>query len=196
MPSKTFSLVALLALGVVFLVISSGSNVYADGFADKRVRFDGKLTKGQLDENRNMGFSGRAKWDATVAVRFSPIVRAQFSLAPFIETEADGILGSYTITFTFAPKSRGVSYQNLRVKILDREGIEIASSGKSKSIKLLCTTIFLATTADIPTTNKILAIFETTAYLFIQFQIDIENNFGDGFYQITIPMKKSNIQKE
>jgi hypothetical protein len=129
MPSKTFSLVALLALGVVFLVITSGSNVYADGFADKRVRFDGKLTKGQLDENKNMGFSGRAKWDAIVAVRFSPIVRAQFSLAPFIETEAGGILGSYTITFTFAPKSRRVSYQNLRVKILDREGVEIASSG-------------------------------------------------------------------
>ena len=56
MPSKTFSLVALLVLGVVFLVITSGSNALADGFTDKRVRFDGKLTKGQLDENKNMGF--------------------------------------------------------------------------------------------------------------------------------------------
>ena len=48
---------------------------------------------------------------------------------PFIETEASGILGEYTLTFTFVPKTRGVSYQNLRISILDHKGSEIKSSG-------------------------------------------------------------------
>jgi len=129
MTSKKFSLVLLLALGAVFSPIILGNNAIADGFADKGVRFDGKVTKGTLDEGYNLGFSGRARWNAQVAVRFSPIVRAQFSLAPFIETEAEGTLGAHTVTLTFIPKTRSVSYQNLRIKILDREGDEIPSSG-------------------------------------------------------------------
>lgn len=129
MTSKKPSSFLLLVLGVVFLSIILANNSIADGFADKGVRFDGKVTKGKLDEGYNLGFSGLARWNAQVAVRFSAIVRAQFSLAPFIETEAEGILGAYTITLTFIPKTRGVSYQNLRIKILDRVGDEIPSSG-------------------------------------------------------------------
>ena len=129
MTSKKIDSVLLLTLVAVFVPIILGVNAIADGFADKGVRFDGKVTKGKLDENYNLGFSGLARWNAQVVVRFSPIVRAQFSLAPFIETEAKGILGAHTVTVTFVPKTRDVSYQNLRIKILDREGDEIPSSG-------------------------------------------------------------------
>ena len=129
MTSMKSNTLHLLALGVFCLVIGLGTNAFAESFADKRVRFDGKVTKGKLDDNNNLGFSGRAKWDAVVAVRFSPIVRAQFGLAPFIETEADGILGAYTLTFTLVRQARGVSYQNLRIKVLDRSGNDISSSG-------------------------------------------------------------------
>jgi hypothetical protein len=123
MTKKQFTLMVLLALGVVCFVVTSGISAFADGFSDMRIRFDGKLTKGKLDENKNLGFSGRGKWDASVSVRFSPIVRAQFSLVPFIETEASGILGAYTITFAFVPKT------NLRINILGPDGNEIVSSG-------------------------------------------------------------------
>lgn len=129
MTKKQITLMVLLTLGVVCFVVTSGINALADGFSDMRIRFDGKLTKGKLDENKNLGFSGRGKWDASVTVRFSPIVRAQFSLVPFIETEASGILGAYTITFAFVPKTRSVSYQNLRINILGPDGNEIVSSG-------------------------------------------------------------------
>lgn len=129
MPSKKFSLVLLIALVVLFSITAIGINAFADGFVNKIVRFDGNVIKGKLDDNNNLGFSGKAKWNTVVGVRFSPIVRAQFSLAPFIETEAGGILGAYTLTLTFVPKISGVSYQNLRIKILSREGDEIGSSG-------------------------------------------------------------------
>ena len=129
MTGKKVSLALLFALAVVFSVTALGINAFADGFVNKLVRFDGKVIKGKLDDNNNLGFSGRAKWDTVVGVRFSPIVRAQFNLAPFIETEAGGILGAYTLTLTFIPKTGGVSYQNLRIKILSRDGEEIGSSG-------------------------------------------------------------------
>ncbi len=128
MSSKTFSLIPLLALGAACL-ITFGIKAYADGFSEKSVRFDGKLTIGKLDDNKNLGFFASGKWGAPVNVRFSPIVRAQFSLVPFMETEASGILGTYTITFTLVSKTRGVSYQNLRIKTLDREGNAIAIDG-------------------------------------------------------------------
>ncbi len=129
MTNKRFSLAPLFALVILFSVTALGVNAFADGFVNKLVRFDGKVIKGKLDDSNNLGFSGRAKWDTMVGVRFSPIVRAQFSLAPFIESEAGGILGAYTLTLTFIPKTGGVSYQNLRIKILSREGDEISSSG-------------------------------------------------------------------
>jgi hypothetical protein len=48
---------------------------------------------------------------------------------PFIETESHGILGEYTVTFTFVPKARGASHQNLRFAITNRDGDEITSNG-------------------------------------------------------------------
>ena len=127
MTRERFTLMVSLALGIAFLLVTS--TAFADGFSEKRIRFDGKLSKGKFDEKNNLGFSGLGKWDAPVTVRFSPIVRSQFSLVPFIETEASGILGEYTLTFTFVPKTRGVSYQNLRISILDHTGNDIESSG-------------------------------------------------------------------
>ena len=103
--------------------------VLADGFASQRVRFDGKERKGKLDNDNYLEFSAWTKWAAPIVVRFSPIVRAQFSLAPHIETEANGVLGAYTVTFNFAPKVRRVTYRNLRIQILDGEGNEIPSDG-------------------------------------------------------------------
>jgi hypothetical protein len=129
MTGRHFGLIPLLTMGIVFFGIVLDIKAFADDFADQGLRFDGKITRGKLDHNNNLGFSGRAKWDGQLAVRFSPIVRAQFNIAPFIETEADGILGAYSVTLTFDSKTRDVSYQNLRIKILNREGDEIASSG-------------------------------------------------------------------
>jgi hypothetical protein len=102
---------------------------FADGFVDKLVKFDGKLLKGKLDQDDNLQFLGRGKWQAPVKIRFSLFVRANFELVPFIETETQGILGEYTVTFTLVPKTRRASYQNLRFKILSRTGSEIVSSG-------------------------------------------------------------------
>ena len=129
MTREQYSLVLVLTTMVVFFALIPCINAFADGFGDKRVKFDGKATKGKLDNENNLGFTGQAKWNAPVTVKFSPIVRSQFSLVPFIETEAGGILGAYTITFTFVSKTRSVTYQNLSFKILDREGNEIASTG-------------------------------------------------------------------
>ena len=129
MSGNKFSLISLLALAILFSLTAFSINAFADGFSEKHIRFDGKLTKGKLDDNENLGFSGRGRWGTPVTVRFSPIVRAQFSLVPFIETEASGILGAYTITFTLDAKTRNVSYKNLRISILDRTGKEIESSG-------------------------------------------------------------------
>lgn len=129
MTRESYSLVLALTTVVVFFAIIPCTNAFEDGFGAKRVKFDGKITKGELDKEKNLGFTGRAKWDAPVTVKFSPIVRGQFSLVPFIETEAGGILGAYTITLTFVPKTRGVTYRNLKFKILNREGNEIVSDG-------------------------------------------------------------------
>ena len=129
MTDRQYGLIPLLTLGLLFVVAALNIKALADDSADQGLRFDGKLTKGKLDHNNNLGFSGRAKWDGQLVVRFSPIVRAQFSIAPFIETEANGILGPYSVTLTFVSYTRDVSYQNLRIKILNREGDEIASSG-------------------------------------------------------------------
>jgi len=129
MTGRQFGLIPLLTLGALFVVAALNIEAFADDSADQGLRFDGKLTKGKLDPNNNLGFSGRAKWDGQLVVRFSPIVRAQFSIAPYIETEADGILGAYSVTLAFVSYTRDVSYQNLRIKILNREGDEIASSG-------------------------------------------------------------------
>jgi len=123
----TMQLVALLLSVLVFAGI--GGYCFADGFADKLIRFDGNLSKGKLDDNKNLKFSGLGSWRAPVSVEFSPYFRAHFELVPFIETEAHGILGTYTVTFTIVPKKRRVSHQNMRVRILDRKGIEIDSSG-------------------------------------------------------------------
>jgi len=113
----------------VLVVASSGDYCFADGFADKLVRFDGKLSKGKLDDNKNLKFFGLGRWRTPISVEFSPYFRAHFELVPFIETEAHGILGAYTVTFTIVPKKRGVSHQNMRVRILNRQGSEIESSG-------------------------------------------------------------------
>lgn len=129
MTSREFGLIPLLTLGVLFFMAALNIKSFADDPADQALRFDGKLTKGKLDHNDNLGFWGRAKWGGQLVVRFSPIVRAQFSITPFVETEADGILGAYTVTLTFVSNTRDVSYQNLRIKILNRQGDEIASSG-------------------------------------------------------------------
>ena len=129
MAWKQYSLMSLRALSVVFLVMTWSTNALAEGFADKRVRFDGRVTKGELDEKNNLSFSGLGKWGSPFTVRFSPIVRTQFGLAPFIETEVGNVLGAYSVTFTFFRKVRGVTYQNLRIGIIDREGNELASNG-------------------------------------------------------------------
>ena len=121
-------------IAVVLLIIALYARIpcveaLADGFASMRVRFDGKQRKGKLDDDNYLRFSARSKWGAPITVRFSPIVRSQFNLVPFVETEADGVLGNHTVTFTFSPKARGVTYRNLRVKVLDGEDNEIPSDG-------------------------------------------------------------------
>lgn len=104
-------------------------HAFADGFVDRLVKFDGKLLKGKLDQDDNLEFIGQGKWEASVKLRFSLFVRANFELVPYIETETRGILGEYTVTFTVVPKTRRASYQNLRFKILSSTGSELVSSG-------------------------------------------------------------------
>ena len=127
--TKRFSMRMALFILSVLVVMLSGDYCFADAFADKLVRFDGSLSKGKVDGNKNLKFSGLGKWKSPVSVEFSPYFRAYFELVPFIETEAHGILGKYTVTFTIVPKTRGVSHQNMTVKILNREGNEIDSTG-------------------------------------------------------------------
>jgi len=110
-------------------VIVSSVEAKADGFHSRLVKFDGKLAKGKLDSSDNLIFIGRGTWNAPLKIRFSPFVRVYFELVPFIETESHGILGEYTITFTFVPKARGASHQNLRFGITNRDGNEITSNG-------------------------------------------------------------------
>jgi hypothetical protein len=129
MTRAQYNLLLVLTSVIVFLALATCVSASEDGFGELWVKFDGKGTKGKLDNENRLEFLGRAKWEAPVAVKFSPIVRAQFGLVPFIETEAGGILGAHTITLTFVPKNRSVTYRNLRFKILDREGNEIASDG-------------------------------------------------------------------
>jgi hypothetical protein len=110
-------------------VIVSSVEAKADGFHSRLVKFDGKLAKGKLDSSGNLTFIGRGTWNAPLKIKFSPFVRVYFELVPFIETESHGILGEYTITFTFVPKARGASHQNLRFGITNRDGDEITSNG-------------------------------------------------------------------
>jgi hypothetical protein len=117
---------ALIALSCVIMFSVEAE---ADGFRKKLIRFDGKVAKGKLDSSGNLIFIGRGTWNALLKIRFSPFVRAYFELVPFIETESHGILGEYTVTFTFVPKARGASHQNLRFGILNRDGDEITSNG-------------------------------------------------------------------
>jgi hypothetical protein len=117
---------ALIALSCVIMFSVEAE---ADGFRKKLIRFDGKVAKGKLDSSGNLIFLGRGTWNALLKIRFSPFVRAYFELVPFIETESHGILGEYTVTFTFVPKARGASHQNLRFGILNRDGDEITSNG-------------------------------------------------------------------
>ena len=124
--SRFIVVVVVLSLGMA--AFSSGL-AFADGFADKLVKFDGKLVRGKLDEEENLEFVGQGKWQAPFKLRFSLFVRANFELVPFIETETRGILGEYTVTFTVVPKTRRASYHNLRFNILTSAGSEIVSSG-------------------------------------------------------------------
>jgi hypothetical protein len=101
---------ALIALAYVILF---GVEAKADGFSRRLVRFDGEVAKGKLDSSGNLIFIGRGRWNAPLKIKFSPFVRVYFELVPFIETESHGILGEFTITFTFVPKARGASHQNL-----------------------------------------------------------------------------------
>lgn len=129
MLAKRYRLIIMALLVVVLYALMPGVEALADGFASKRVRFDGKERKGKLDNDNYLEFSAWSKWGGSIVVRFSPIVRTQFSLAPYIETEANGVLGAYTVTFNFAAKVRRVTYRNLRIEILDSEGNEIPSEG-------------------------------------------------------------------
>jgi hypothetical protein len=117
---------ALIALAYVILF---GVEAKADGFSRRLVRFDGEVAKGKLDSSGNLIFIGRGRWNAPLKIKFSPFVRVYFELVPFIETESHGILGEFTITFTFVPKARGASHQNLRFIITSRDGDEITSNG-------------------------------------------------------------------
>ena len=121
-------IVAVVFLSLGMAAFFSGL-AFADGFADKLVKFDGKLVRGKLDEDDNLEFLGQGKWRAPVKLRFSLFVRANFELVPFIETETRGILGEYTVTFTVVPKTRRASYHNLRFNIFTSAGSEIISSG-------------------------------------------------------------------
>jgi len=127
--SKRCVFILMAALIALSCVIMFSVEAEADGFRKKLIRFDGKVAKGKLDSSGNLIFIGRGTWNALLKIRFSPFVRAYFELVPFIETESHGILGEYTITFTFVPKARGASHQNLRFGILNRDGDEMTSNG-------------------------------------------------------------------
>lgn len=129
MNSKRCVFILMAALIALSCVIMFSVEAEADGFRKKLIRFDGKVAKGKLDSSGNLIFIGRGTWNALLKIRFSPFVRAYFELVPFIETESHGILGEYTVTFTFVPKARGASHQNLRFGILNRDGDEITSNG-------------------------------------------------------------------
>lgn len=129
MNGKRWVLNLMVALIALSYVIMFSVEVEADGFSKRLVKFDGKVTKGKLDSSGNLIFMGRGKWNAPLKIRFSPFVRVYFELVPFIETESHGILGEYTVTFTFIPKARGASHQNLRFGITNRDGDEITSNG-------------------------------------------------------------------
>ncbi len=129
MNSKRWVFILMAALIALSCLIMFSVEAEADGFRKKLIRFDGKVAKGKLDSSGNLIFIGRGTWNALLKIRFSPFVRAYFELVPFIETESHGILGEYTVTFTFVPKARGASHQNLRFGILNRDGDEITSNG-------------------------------------------------------------------
>lgn len=129
MNSKRWVFILMAALIALSCVIMFSVEAEADGFRKKLIRFDGKVAKGKLDSSGNLIFIGRGTWNALLKIRFSPFVRVYFELVPFIETESHGILGEFTITFTFVPKARGASHQNLRFGILNRDGDEITSNG-------------------------------------------------------------------
>ena len=129
MLEKRHRLIIMALLAVVLYALMPGVEALADGFSSKRVRFDGKERKGKLDNDNYLVFSAWTRWGGPIVVRFSPIVRTQFRLVPYIETEANGVLGAYTVTLNFAAKVRRVTYRNLRIEILDSEGNEIPSEG-------------------------------------------------------------------
>ena len=129
MNGKRCVFIFMTALVALSCAILFSVKAEADGFRKKLIKFDGKVTKGKLDSSGNLIFIGRGTWNAPLKIRFSPFVRVYFELAPFIETESQGILGEYTITFTFVPKARGASHQNLRFGITNRAGDEIESNG-------------------------------------------------------------------
>ena len=129
MNGKRSVFIFMAALVALFYAILVSVVAEADGFRKKLIKFDGKVTKGKLDNSGNLIFLGRGTWNAPLKIRFSPFVRVYFELVPFIETESHGILGEYTITFTFVPKARGASHQNLRFGIINRDGDEITSNG-------------------------------------------------------------------
>ncbi len=129
MNSKRWVFILMAALIALSCLIMFSVEAEADGFRKKLIRFDGKVAKGKLDSSGNLIFIGRGTWNALLKIRFSPFVRAYFELVPFIETESHGILGEYTVTFTFVSKARGASHQNLRFGILNRDGDEITSNG-------------------------------------------------------------------
>ncbi|MEJ2234956.1 MAG: hypothetical protein P8X67_13630 [Syntrophobacterales bacterium] len=120
----------LMAVLIAFSsVILYSVKAEAEGFSKRLVKFDGKVVKGKLDSSGDLSFMGRGTWNGPLKIRFSPFVRVYFELVPFIETESRGILGEYTVTFTFVPKARGASHQNLRFTITNRDGDEITSNG-------------------------------------------------------------------
>ena len=129
MNGKRCVFILMAALIALSCVILFSVEAEADGFGKKLIKFDGKVAKGKLDSSGNLIFIGRGTWNAPLKIRFSPFVRVYFELVPFIETESHGILGEYTITFTFVPKARGASHQNLRFGITNRAGDEITSNG-------------------------------------------------------------------
>ena len=110
MNSKRWVFILMAASIALSYVIMFSVDAEADGFRKKLIKFDGKVAKGKLDSSGNLIFIGRGTWNALLKIRFSPFVRAYFELVPFIETESHGILGEYTVTFTFVPKARGASH--------------------------------------------------------------------------------------
>lgn len=117
--------VFMLLVSLIICCIDSS----ADGFDSKLVRVDGKVSKGEkVKQNGSVEFLGRGAWNAPLKISFSPLVRAHYELAPFIETEFAGELGQYTLTLTLAPKTGRVTYKNIRVLILNHDGEEISSN--------------------------------------------------------------------